>query len=449
MRTAAAVAIGVTDRSGLAFPALVTVNLATTIADRAGNPLVVATPWSWTAPQWVSLPSFPGQFATLAIGPDDQPVIAFLTPSTTAPTISIAKYKTGAAWDVSVPPPTASSVGGVVVAIDKTNAPLVAWGADHTYVARWSGSAWDTTFGHVPDDNNIVGSVTSLALDPTSGAPFVGWGRPSCQMCGLASWVAEWTQTAWQPLFNASAAVVTGAARLVVDSTGAPLLYSRGANAEVIEKYSAGSWLAIPTSGVRGGDIAVADTLAIDSQDRPVIVATEQATGTIFHLQYLNAGAWLDLINQPPGTPGLVSEVHLALTKTNQPALAWVEPNPTSGSDDVHVTVYSKGAWDLTYGNLSGFAGQNTSARGVSIVLDSHGAPIVSWTEANGATGASRSSCTGATDEGASYAHRVFDRGRRGTSGGIRAGSRTRGSHGVGRFAHRARCATPSPGEAR
>ena len=63
----------------------------------------------------------------------------------------------------------------------------------------------------------------------------------------------------------------------------APLL------AEVIEKYSAGSWLAIPTSGVRGGDIASPTPLELQAA---VIVATEQATGTIFHLQYLNAGAW-------------------------------------------------------------------------------------------------------------------------------------------------------------
>jgi hypothetical protein len=382
---ASSIAITVTDRSQLTFPALLTVNIASTIADRAGNLIASGGTWSWTAPQWVSLPSFAGEFPSVAMGPDDQPILSYLVPPAAAPMVAIAKATPGGAWDVSIPPPTSSVVSGAMIALAVDGTPFVGWASDHSYVARWTGSIWDASYGNVPDDT-ITGSLSSLAIDP-AGAPVVAWARPTCQMCGDASWVARWSTSTWQPLFAATTTVAPGAARLKIDSAGAAVLSSRGTSAEVIEKYSAGAWLVIDTAGVRGGSGAVADTLALDSLDRPAIVAQDTGTGTTsFSVQYLNAGAWTDLVAKPLAFSAASTEVQLALDGTDRPTLVWVAMNAASRAEDIYVARWIGSDWDTSYGAVSGLAGQNTNARSVDMVLDRTGAPIIAWSESDGST---------------------------------------------------------------
>ena len=379
------VSIVVTDRSSLTFPASVTESVAATVADLAGNQLGAGASWSWTAPRWVTLASFTGQTPSVAIGPDDHPIVSYVSSGG----VGIAKYAPGAVWDVSIPPPVTSAVTAAApIAVDMTGTPVLAWSAGHTFVAPYTTTAgWDTSaYGNVPDTGTL-GSVSDLKLDGM-GQPVVGWSRQGCQMCAASALVARWNQAAWEPLFAGTTAIATGVPLLQVDSMGAPALISNTGNGSKILKYTGGSWLPIDTSGVSGGTQAVADTLALDGQDRPVVVAEIAQGPTIFRVQYLNAGTWANLGAPWPSTSATTpNEVHLVLDGSGNPTLVWSEI--ANGEQSLHVAKFTGTAWDPMYDPLSGFFGANTNASGASVVIDKAGAPVVVWQESSGTASSS------------------------------------------------------------
>ncbi|HZL21143.1 MAG TPA: Ig-like domain-containing protein [Polyangia bacterium] len=376
------VSIVVTDRTSLVFPALITEAFASTVSDLAGNQLGTTPSSSWTAPQWVTLPSFPGSSSSLAIGPDDHPIVSFLTTAG----VSLAKYRAGAAWDVSIPSPATGTVTAARVAVNMDSAPLLAWSTTRTSVARWNGTTWDNPFGMLPD-STTGGPVTGLQLAP-SGDPVVAWSYLAGQMGTPTGEVAAWSQSAWQSLLSPSPAGVTGPLLLRVDSTGAPVVIGLGNGSFRLARYAGGSWLPIDTSGTAGTANSVEDALAIDSQDRPVVVSAVSQAPTTFRIQYVAAGVWTNLNAQlisTSATPPI--EVDLAVDATGNTTLVWTE---TANSEtNIRVARYSGGAWDIGYGTLSGFFGSNTDASGTNVVLDKVGAPIVAWNEGDGSGGTS------------------------------------------------------------
>lgn len=378
------VTIVVTERSRLTFPALVTETVAATVADLAGNQLGTAGNWTWTAPRWVTLASFPGQMPSLAIGPDDHPIVSYLAP---AGGVGIAKYATGAVWDVSIPSPATATIAAAAIAVDPNGAPLVAWSAGHTFVAKWTGTSWDTNaYGNVPD-TGVQGAVTDLKLDRI-GEPTVAWSsRPAaCQMCAQSAFVARWNQAAWQALFSGTTASGAGTALVQIDSTGSPAMISHSSGGFGIQRYAGGSWLAVDTSGVAGGPAAVADTLALDSQDRPVVVAEVSQGPTTFQVQYLAGGAWSNVGGQEvSGNAAAPNEVHLVLDHSDKPTLVWSEV--ASGEQRLRVAKVSATGWDASYDALSGFFGSGTDAGNAAVVLDKAGAPVVAWQEYSGPGG--------------------------------------------------------------
>jgi hypothetical protein len=368
----------VTDRSSLTFPAVVTETLAPTIADLAGNPIGAIATWSWTAPRWVTLPSFAGQTPSVAIGADDHPVVAYVNSSG----VSLAKYAAGAVWDVSVPSPATGAVTAAQLALDSTGAPVVAWSLGHTFVGRWNGTSWDDSYGNVPD-TGMQGAVSGLALDGMD-QPVVAWSASLSQMGTPSAFVARWEQGAWLALFSGTA-VTTWTPLLRLDSTGAPAVMSLGTNTFGLLRYVGGSWLAVDTSGVQGGAAAVADTFAFDSQDRPVVVSQMGAGPATFRVQYLSTGTWMNLTTSLMSSANVtaINEIHVALDAAGASVIVWSELANNEQNLRVAKFTVSTG-WDTGYDPLSGLFGSNTNATGASVVLDKVGAPVVAWYEGSG-----------------------------------------------------------------
>jgi len=375
------ITVVVSDRTGLTFPATVTETVAATVADLAGNQLATPASWSWIVPRWVTLASVPGQRPSVAIGPDDHPVVSYLSSAG----VGLAKYAKGAVWDVSIPSPATGTVTGAAIALDKAGTPFVAWSAGHTFVANWTGSSWDTSaYGNVPD-TGVQGSVSALKLDGM-GQPVVGWSTNICGMCGDSALVARWNQGAWEALFTGTSPITPGDPLLQVDSAGAPTIWA----SFKILRFTGGSWLPVDTSGVAGGTSALAVTLALDVQDRPVVVtavrASPEAPSTL-QVQYAAAGSWTTLATKlMTGSSTAPAEVHLALDGNGNPTLVWSEV--TSGEQSLHVAKFTGSGWDVGYDPLNGVFGSNTNAANASVVLDAVGAPVVVWQESSGSANA-------------------------------------------------------------
>ena len=126
--------VTVGNTSALALPASFAATVATTITDRAGNTLAPLQPaWNWTVPAWLRLPP---------LTVDRQPRMAL--DSTAHPFLLYA---------------VAETVNSMVYDV---------------YVARFDGSAWDTSFGEPTSAPNTGRNGYSLAID-SQDRPVVAW----------------------------------------------------------------------------------------------------------------------------------------------------------------------------------------------------------------------------------------------------------------------------------
>lgn len=286
------ITVSITSDAGIALPQTFTATLsAAALTDLAGNSLAVSSStWTWMVPDWIQLPPFPTYTApALAVSPDFQAgivytqcpvagqngctfalhvaendgqgwddlgqpgnaagggslafdsksraVVSWAGMGAAAPAAFVATWN-GTSWDLSLP---AFDVGGddvsaTVIRLDSTDHPVLAVRRDagsnaDIYVARWTGAAWDTSFGSLG-----VSSVQNfdLLLTP-QGAPVIG-------LHGGAgfSGVFQWNGAAWDqsPDANASAASVA------LDANGNPSMIANWR----IQHLTNGSWLPLTTA---------------------------------------------------------------------------------------------------------------------------------------------------------------------------------------------------------
>ena len=108
---ATSLTVTVADRRAVALPAAFTGTVASTITDRAGNPLASLDPaWTWTVPAWLKLPPLPSELPPrLAIGADRRPVILYVTLEMVSGNyvqdVQVARFDAGQ-WNTSMGAPT-------------------------------------------------------------------------------------------------------------------------------------------------------------------------------------------------------------------------------------------------------------------------------------------------------------------------------------------------------
>ncbi len=299
--TGQVITVVVTSNAGVALPQTFTGTLAvSSVTDLAGNALAVSSSsWTWSVPDWIQLPPFPTYSApVLAISPDfhagivytqltscgqngcssamhvaendgqgwndlgqpgnagGQGSIAFNSKSQAVvswggvdgatPAAFVGTWN-GTAWDLSLPPVDApgDDVGATVLRLDSMDRPYVAFRRDagansDIYVAHWTGSSWDTSFGSLG-----LTSVQNFDLLLTAqGTPLVG-----LQASPGFSGVYQWTGTAWMPSPDAG----SSAASLAFDANGNPAMISNWR----IEHLTNGSWLPLTSALVPSSTAAM------------------------------------------------------------------------------------------------------------------------------------------------------------------------------------------------
>jgi hypothetical protein len=136
---------------------------------------------------------------SMALDAAGNPTLAWTEPGPDASYVHVATW-TGSGWDSGYPSldatPGATSVTYPFVRMDKAGRPVVSWlestgvaGVTDVFVARWTGAAWDHSYGHLGLSSAYVGSGEIL-LD-SRDSPVVGWCQPP------ATGVAIWTGNSW------------------------------------------------------------------------------------------------------------------------------------------------------------------------------------------------------------------------------------------------------------
>jgi Bacterial Ig-like domain/Bacterial Ig domain len=253
---------------------------------------------------WNSLGQVPALVGpgSLDLNAQGQPIVAGVgvTAGLSDVSLRMASWD-GSDWDGSIAPFTIATTSAVVanplVRLDPSGHPVVAWrdgiasvDAD-IGVARWTGTAWDQSFGKFGLTN---ADSASLILDG-SGNPIVGFSQGGGGIFSLAtSTFRAWNGTSWtsatsNPVLSPFVALDTALEPMMLASS-------------TVEHYASGTWLpavatAIPYSAAAGSPrlttgpdhqpvVAWLDTTA------PLHVGLARWTGTAWnaHAGLFNAG---------------------------------------------------------------------------------------------------------------------------------------------------------------
>lgn len=222
---------------------------------------------------------------SLAIGPDDRPIVAWDNSWNNPPEIFVRRWD-GSAW-IEMGEGSASGGGisntdtwssSASLAIGADGAPIVAWaegdGNSEIYVRRWDGTAWaelgaGSATGHGISDTHEHSTGPFLAIDG-SGAPIVAWGEgPHPAMCcGSEIFIRRWNGTAWVEMGAGSASgggisqneSGSWAPSVAIDDDGKPIVawFDGGSSiAEIyVRRWNGATWVAASPGSASGGGVS-------------------------------------------------------------------------------------------------------------------------------------------------------------------------------------------------
>lgn len=269
------------------------------------------------------------------------------------------------------------------IAVDASGAPLVGWSESapggqpsSIHVARWSAGTWDRQYGQL---DAVAGQGTStynpaLALD-SAGRPVVAWAEDTPGLSRTV-YVARWSGTAWDSLGFLNQIGPTQA-RLALGQGDAPLLAwccSGGIMRQGVSVSSGSTWTTPATYGNNS-----APALALDSLKRPVVAFIDPSvSSTTINVSVLAAGSLAPFVSPLAATGTAPAGAMLALTRDDRPVVAWIQAS--DGQRRVMMARWTGSSWD-NYATISGIDGNGTDAQLVALALDSHGLPVIAWEE--------------------------------------------------------------------
>jgi hypothetical protein len=367
------IAIALTDRSSLALPGTMTETVSSRITDLAGNAFAGAT-WSYAVPLWVDLGMVAG------IGPQ------MVLDASGAPTVltwingmlQIARHTAGTSWDTtSIPSPQAAGQIAGSYGFGLTNTGLfLAWNEPvassvPVHVARWTGTAWDTSYGTLL--TSLGDNTTSIAIAFTAaGQPVVHWDE-TASATNHRGHVSRWTGSAWSayPDFVQGTCDMSPC-RIAVDSSDFPVVE---ANLR-LSRWNGSSWTALPGTGAGNG-------LALDSAQQALAFRVSQTLEVIGVSPSGVASSYLPVLNAAPVQTAINQEGQLVVASGDRPIVTWFQyDGPTTtdpATSDLHVAGWTGTAWDQGYGVFHGANGD------AALALVGNSVPIVAWEDKAGA----------------------------------------------------------------
>jgi hypothetical protein len=365
------VAIALADRSSLALPGTMTETVSSSITDLAGNAFAGAM-WSYAVPLWVDLGTVAGIGPQMVLDASGEPTVATWVNGA----IKIARHTGGTSWDTSIPSPQTSGQLAGIPGFGSTKAGLfLAWNETvassvPVHVARWTGTAWDTSYGTLL--TTLGDSTTSLAIAFTAaGQPVVRWDESSLGT-NHRGHVARWTGSAWStyPDFTMGTCDMSPC-RIAVDSSDFPVVE---ANLR-ISRWNGSSWTALPGTGAGNG-------LVLDSAQQAIAFRVSQTLEVIAVSPAGVASTYLPVLNSAPMSPAVNQAGQVALASGDRPIVTWLQYDGPTTTDpttsDLHVAGWTGTAWDAGYGVFHSANGN------CALALVGNTVPIVAWEDVAG-----------------------------------------------------------------
>ncbi|MBU0945883.1 MAG: hypothetical protein KKE53_15690 [Proteobacteria bacterium] len=305
------------------------------------------------------------------IDPDEVHSTSIVMDSHNRPHISYHDYTSGAlkyarfngtTWDIQAVDPVGNYGGGTSIALDNNDSPHISY-YDEPNVrlkyAYWTGSAW-----HIeavsPQWSN--GRDSSLALD-SNGYPHISWSGGGVYHLMYT----KWTGSTWETTDIESDARHKS---LVLDSNGHPHISYYVAlpyNYLKYATYNGISWNTevVDTSDVPDGSVGSANSMALDSNNRPHIAYSDDSNKTIKYAKWTGTEWVKETVDSSTIS---YNSVALALDSSNTPHISYT----TDSSGSLHYARLTGSAWVKETVDPNDF-------RDTSIILDSKGCPCISY----------------------------------------------------------------------
>ena len=401
---ASSLTVTIGNTSALALPASFAATVATTITDRAGNALAPLQPaWSWTVPAWLRLPPVAvDRQPRMVLDSTGHPFLLYAVLETVnsnmVEDVYVARFD-GSAWDTSFGAPTSApdtGRNGYSFALDSHDRPVVAWTEYFSqltvHVGAWTGVAWNTQFPQLNavTDVSTDGVYPSLAID-SSDLPVVAWREWTTSGKTVADlYVSRWNGSAWAALPGTGfmgglglTATAVSDPHLVLDASGAPIVgWFRSGAGNALSIWNGSTWTATAILPPNSGHL-FATYPVVDRSGAPFI----PVAAADLHVLKWDAAmpSWIE-----PGslltTSASWSSPRLAFAPDGSPVVAWVDS--TGPTSRIGVARWTAGAWDTRFGLFN--AGQsvdvtdpNVSLFGVppELAVDAAGHVWVAWKE--------------------------------------------------------------------
>jgi hypothetical protein len=367
------VTLAITNLASLVLPGTMTENATVAITDLAGNAFAGAS-WNFSVPLWVDLGSVSGGKPEMVLDSSGTPTVATIVTTGSTSQLLIAKHTTGTSWDTSTPSPQVqTTVTEFSLAIDKSNALFLAWDEGYAsgtatpiLVARWTGTAWDKSYGQLLHTSGGAAERPTIALT-AAGQPIVRW----AELVALSSgpdYVSQWTGSAW----NSFAGVPSGdcdmqPCRIVLDSSDDPIIETSGQ----ISRWIGSSW----TTPVNGGD-----GLALNSTQQAV---TFQDSGTSIQVLGISptgaSASYVPALSISPVESEPLRLGQIATDGSDEPIIVWFQYDggtmSSPANPNLHVARWTGAVWDQSYGTLNNASGRS------ALVLGQGTTPIVAWAD--------------------------------------------------------------------
>ncbi len=354
----------------------------------------------WTGSSWAKLgeildvsPANNVLYPALVLDPKANPVAIWQENNGTSDTLYVKRWLSNV-WqpygDISnVNDPTFYSALLPSLALTSSDIPVVAWyeylGSEQIVYARyWNGQQW------LPYGSSVAsGSYPSLALS-SNNLPYVAYNQSNGTDYNVL--VKRWDGVQWLALGGALDTTLTFSAshpKIALDSLTHPVVVweerqvTSTNDTLYVKRWDGATWQALGgplgKNSTRDADTA---SIAIDSQDRPVVVWNERV-GSESILDYniyvkrWNGSSWQFLGGAlDTSAANWAFQPAIAIDSTNSPVVAWEEQN--AGKINIYVKRWNGSAW-VAIGAAVNNSGTDANTGALSLAIDSADKPVVAF----------------------------------------------------------------------